>query len=126
MDRSQNSNLNDFNYTELNHNQSFSSRRNIFNNKDTNNKSSQAKFQFDVFLKGIEIISRAVYPFVPTKDAIDKVVNEHIFANLQGVYNNKIKSIEDKVEILKELQSSDEYIKVLSLTHKAITPIFKF
>lgn len=89
-------------------------------------KNFQSKIEFETFLIGIEIIAKVVYDSMPPKEAIDKVVNEHIFSNLSNAYGAKIKSIEDKIEILKDLQSSDEYIKILEVTHKAVTPIFKF
>lgn len=98
----------------------------IANCRRKTKKNVQAKIEFETFLIGIEIIAKVIYQNLPSKEAIDKVINEHIFPNLGAAYGAKIKAIEDKIDLLKELQTNEDYIKVLEVTHKAISPIFKY
>ena len=97
------------------------------NEKRTTVNNSKANINFETFLIGIEIISKLIYPNLETKEAIDKIINENIFPNtLNNINIEKIKEIEDKIENLKDLQSSEDFIKLLEITHKSITPIFLY
>jgi hypothetical protein len=97
------------------------------NEKRTTVNNSKAYINFETFLIGIEIISKLIYPNLETKEAIDKIINENIFPNtLNNINIEKIKEIEDKIENLKDLQSSEDFIKLLEITHKSITPIFLY
>ena len=97
------------------------------NEKRTTVNNSKAYINFETFLIGIEIISKLIYPNLETKEAIDKIINENIFPHtLNNINIEKIKEIEDKIENLKDLQSSEDFIKLLEITHKSITPIFLY
>ncbi len=97
------------------------------NEKRTTVNNSKANINFETFLIGIEIISKLIYPNLETKEAIDKIINENIFPHtLNNINIEKIKEIEDKIENLKDLQSSEDFIKLLEITHKSITPIFLY
>ena len=88
---------------------------------------SKAYIDFDTFIIGIEIISRIVYPHLEIKDAIDKIINENIIPNnINNVNIEKIREIDDKIENIKDLQKSDDFIQILEITHKAMTPIFNY
>ena len=54
---------------------------------------------FDVCDIGIEIIAKVIYQNLPSKEAIDKVINEHIFPNLGAAYGAKIKAISSRLHI---------------------------
>ena len=93
--------------------------------KTVNN--SKAFIEFDTFIIGIEIISRIVYPHLEIKDAIDKIINENIIPNnINNINIEKIREIDDKIDNLKELQKSEDFIQILEITHKAISPIFNY
>ena len=88
---------------------------------------SKAFIDFDTFLIGIEIISRIIYPNLEIKDAIDKIINENIIPNnINNINIEKIREIDEKIDNLKELQNSEDFIQILEITHKAITPIFNY
>ena len=88
---------------------------------------SKAYIDFDTFIIGIEIISRIVYPHLEIKDAIDKIINENIIPNnINNINIEKIREIDDKIENIKDLQKSDDFIQILEITHKAMTPIFNY
>lgn len=89
-------------------------------------KNNQPKIEFPIFLVGIEILARVLYPNMSTKDAIDTLITNKILQNLGQNYDIKIKTIENKIDFLKELQNDEEYIKILQILHNAVTPIFKF
>jgi hypothetical protein len=93
--------------------------------KTVNN--SKAFIEFDTFIIGIEIIARIIYPNLEIKDAIDKIINENIIPNnINNVNIEKIREVDDKIEDLKDLQNSDEFIKILQVTHNTMTPIFNY
>ncbi len=107
----------------LNSNIKTNEKENIINT--VNN--SKAFIDFDTFLIGIEIISRIIYPNLEIKDAIDKIINENIIPNnINNVNIEKIREIDEKIDNLKELQNSEDFIQILEITHKAITPIFNY
>lgn len=91
-----------------------------------NKINNQPYIEFIVFLVGIEILAQILYPNKEVKEAIDTLINEKIFKYLKENYDNKIKIIEDKIEYLKELQNDEEYLKLLEILYKAVTPIFNF
>ena len=107
----------------LNSNIKTNEKENIINT--VNN--SKAFIDFDTFLIGIEIISRIIYPNLEIKDAIDKIINENIIPNnINNINIEKIREIDEKIDNLKELQNSEDFIQILEITHKAITPIFNY
>ncbi len=88
---------------------------------------SKAYIDFDTFIIGIEIISKFIYPNLDTKEAIDKIITENILPNtINNVNIEKIREVDDKIEDLKDLQNSDEFIKILQVTHNTMTPIFNY
>jgi hypothetical protein len=106
--------------------------KNTYLNKTNNDiittvNNSKAYIDFDTFIIGIEIISKFIYPNLDTKEAIDKIITENILPNtINNVNIEKIREVDDKIEDLKDLQNSDEFIKILQVTHNTMTPIFNY
>ena len=97
------------------------------NDSTTTVNNSNAYIDFDTFIIGIEIISRFIYPNLEIKEAIDNIITQNILPNLINNPNiEKIIEVDDKIEHLKELQNSEDFIKILEITHKSMTPIFKY
>jgi len=40
---------------------------------------------------------------------------------LKNKYTEKVRTIEDKIDFLKELQGNEEFVQVLGLVYKAVT-----
>ena len=99
----------------------------VNNDTITTVNNSKAYIDFDTFIIGIEIISKFIYPNLDTKEAIDKIITENILPNtINNVNIEKIREVDEKIENLKDLQTSDEFIKVLQITHNTMTPIFSY
>jgi hypothetical protein len=87
--------------------------------------SSGAKIDYNTFLIGIEVIARSIYPSNDPTESIDLIVKQHLLKYLSH-YLIKIKSSEDKIELLKEKQSNRELIYVLGLVHKSFSYVYKY
>ena len=109
----------------MKNNENFLSQKNDKNTKNITINVSCGEIDYPTFIISIEILSRYLYPNLPVKKAIDKLITEYILNNKE-INNNKISEIEQKIENLKELQNNEEMISFLQLVHKAFYPLFLF
>ena len=109
----------------MKNNENFLSQKNDKNTKNITINVSCREIDYPTFIISIEILSRYLYPNLPVKKAIDKLITEYILNNKE-INNNKISEIEQKIENLKELQNNEEMISFLQLVHKAFYPLFLF
>ena len=109
----------------MKNNENFLSQKNDKNTKNITINVSCGEIDYPTFIISIEILSRYLYPNLPVKKAIDKLITEYILNNKE-INNNKISEIEQKIENLKELQNNAEMISFLQLVHKAFYPLFLF
>ena len=105
----------------------------ILNKKNNNKKSinttvnvSYGEIDYPTFIISIEILSRCLLSYLPSKQAIDTLIVEYILNNKEFIKNNKISEIDQKIENLKELQNNEEIISFLQVMHKAFYPLFSF
>ncbi len=98
-----------------------------FYNANTKKKTpinSYAKIDFDTFIIAIEVLARLLLADLPVREAVDYIVNEHLFRFLSE-YVNKSKISNLKIEYLRKQQSERDTEYTLQIARKALLPVFK-
>jgi hypothetical protein len=94
------------------------------NNKKKTPINSYAKIDFETFIISIEVVSRLLLPDLPSKEAVDYIICDHLFRYLSE-YVNKSKIADLKIDYLRKKQSESDTTYTLQIAHKALLPVFK-